>query len=227
MESGSTAIKSWTSLASIWPDNVIVLHKKNLFVIQNWGIFRFIFLTTEYNVLQYVYIKHHWPRKKMIGHRKKEKVIQTRITDNLYSKINKEAGTLGVSVSNLVRNVLFNAFDLVEDIVTDGKDIARTAQRNAYSILGIKKDLLAPDVSDGMPAPENTPGYYSQQITILGWQEAILNLNAICHECNAILPKGIKAAIAIMDGQGNRPIICIECLGKVTGAISSQPENEG
>ena len=142
--------------------------------------------------------------------RKKEKVIQTRITDNLYSKINKEANTLGVSVSNLVRNVLFNAFDLVEDIVTDGKDIAKTAQRNAYSILGLNKEL--------QPFPDQQPFPQTSQPVILGWQEAILNLNAICSECNDILPKGTKACIAIMEGQGQRPIICKKCLDQLTGA---------
>ena len=141
--------------------------------------------------------------------RKKEKVIQTRITDNLYSKINKEANTLGVSVSNLVRNVLFNAFDLVEDIVTDGKDIAKTAQRNAYSILGLNKEL--------QPFPDQQPFPQTSQPVILGWQEAILNLNAICSECNEILPKGTKASIAIMEGQGQRPIICKKCLDQLTG----------
>jgi hypothetical protein len=160
----------------------------------------------------------------MIRHRKKEKVIQTRITDNLYSKINKEAGTLGVSVSNLVRNVLFNAFDLVEDIVTDGKDIARTAQRNAYSILGIKKEQLVPDSLEGGAVHETA--YSPQQAMIIGWQEAILNLNAVCFECNAILPKGTKAAIAIMDGQGPRPIICTGCLGNLAGTIRSHTGSE-
>lgn len=160
----------------------------------------------------------------MRRHRKKEKVIQTRITDNLYSKINKEAGTLGVSVSNLVRNVLFNAFDLVEDIVTDGKDIARTAQRNAYSILGIKKEQLVPDSLEGGAVPETA--YSPQQAMIIGWQEAILNLNAVCFECNAILPKGTKAAIAIMDGQGPRPIICTGCLGNLAGTIRSHTGSE-
>ncbi|MBU0991543.1 MAG: hypothetical protein KJ737_03525 [Proteobacteria bacterium] len=144
----------------------------------------------------------------MRRHRKKEKIIQTRITDNLYSRINKEASTLGVSVSNLVRNCLSNTFGLVEDIVTDGKDIAKTAQRNAYNILGIKKDLPVPT----SPEPFEPP----QQVIVLGWQEAILNLNAVCHACNAILPKGTKAAIAIMEGQGPRPMICQKCLEDLT-----------
>lgn len=166
----------------------------------------------------------------MRRHRKKEKVIQTRITDNLYSKINEEAGTMGVSVSNLVRNVLFNAFDLVEDIVTDGKGIAKTAQRNAYNLLGIKKGHSVPDSVTVMPVPEPAPApspaqpYHPPQPTlIIGWQEAILNMNAICHECNDILPKGTKAGIAIMDSQGPRPMICPKCLGNLTGISPSPP----
>ena len=44
---------------------------------------------------------------------KKEKVIHTRISESLDEEVRKHAAGLGVSVSNLVRNILLDTFGLV------------------------------------------------------------------------------------------------------------------
>ncbi len=62
----------------------------------------------------------------MRRHKKKDKVIHTRISDSLEKEIKKEASSLGVSVSNLVRNCLSNTFGLVEEIVSDSSNIVRS-----------------------------------------------------------------------------------------------------
>jgi hypothetical protein len=46
----------------------------------------------------------------------------------------------------------------------------------------------------------------------LGWQAAVMNLNAVCARCNAILAKGVSAAIGIRETPGPRAIICPSCL---------------
>jgi RNase P subunit RPR2 len=51
---------------------------------------------------------------------------------------------------------------------------------------------------------------------VLGWQEALLELNAVCDRCNAILARGTRAAIAVTEGAGPRPIRCLACLKEVT-----------
>jgi hypothetical protein len=123
---------------------------------------------------------------------RKERVIHTRVPESLDDEIKRRAGRLGLSVSNLVRNVLQNTFGLVEDIVHDSAQIARSARGDAAS--------LARAAQGGAPA------------RVLGWQTATLNVNAVCDRCNAILPKGSAAAIAVVDGAGPRPIRCDACL---------------
>ena len=59
---------------------------------------------------------------------KKERVIHTRVPESLEAELRKRAQELGVSVSNLVRNVLGHAFGLVGDVVADGHAIARAAR---------------------------------------------------------------------------------------------------
>jgi plasmid stability protein len=114
---------------------------------------------------------------------KKERVLHTRVPERLEHELKARAADLGVSVSNLVRNVLTHAFGLVGDIVADGAAVARSAK-------GVGRAASEP----------------------IGWQPLVLNKNAVCAACNAILPRGADAAAAITEANGPRPIVCTTCL---------------
>ncbi len=136
---------------------------------------------------------------------KKERVLHTRIPESLDEEIRERSARLGISVSNLVRNALQNAFGLVEDIVADAASIGRSAR-------GAGAQPAEPGRPDAPAAAAPGPG------RVLGWQEAVLELNAVCDRCNAILTRGARAAIAIIEGTGPRPIRCLPCLKEVTDA---------
>jgi hypothetical protein len=129
---------------------------------------------------------------------RKERVIHTRVPGSLDDEIKRKARRLGVSVSNLVRNLLEHTVELVEDIVTDGADIARSAASRRER--------------DGAPAPD----------AVLGWQPAVLALNAVCERCNALLPRGSEAAIGIA-ASGPPRFRCRACAAR-TAAVESGPE---
>ena len=129
---------------------------------------------------------------------RKEKVIHTRVSEALDEEIRERAANLGVSVSNLVRNVLQNAFGLVEDVVADAASIARSARGEAFG------------AASGSRATGAAAG------RVLGWQEAVLQVNALCEACNTILPCGTRAAVAIVEGAGARPIRCLACMEEAT-----------
>jgi hypothetical protein len=116
---------------------------------------------------------------------RKERVIHTRVPESLEAELRERAEKLGVSVSNLVRNVLGHAFGLVGDVVADSQAIARAARGN--------RDAAAE------PA--------ASLDDVLGWQEVVLAKNAVCARCNAILPRGSDAAI----GAGTRIVVCVAC----------------
>jgi len=125
---------------------------------------------------------------------KNERVLHTRVPERLEAELKERAESLGVSVSNLVRNVLNNAFGLVEDIVVDSARIAYSARTGLRT-----------------PAAPAAPA----EAEVVGWQEMVMNKNAVCDRCNAILPRGGDAAIAIVDGNGPRPIVCPGCLEEI------------
>jgi len=119
----------------------------------------------------------------------KDRVIHTRVPESLEAELRERAQALGMSVSNLVRNVLGHAFGLVGDVVADSHAIARAAK--------------------GEAKPEAAPIAVTD---VLAWQAIVLGKNAVCARCNEILAKGADAAIGLAESGGGRVIICTSCL---------------
>jgi hypothetical protein len=138
---------------------------------------------------------------------RKERVLHTRVPQSLDRHLKWRARNLGMSVSTVVRNVLLTTFGLVEDIVNDSTDIALAVTGHATASARQRGRGRAVSVADA-PA-------------VLAWQEAVLNVNAVCDDCNTILAKGSRAAIGIRNTPGPRAIICRKCLAKV------EPPQEG
>jgi hypothetical protein len=130
--------------------------------------------------------------------RTKGKVLQARIPEDLDEELRDRAATLGLSVSTIVRNVLMHTFDLVEGVVTDSAQLARLSRGRGQA-----------------PAPREIQEEEStaspQSADVIAWQQAVLNLNAVCDQCNAVLHKGDEAAIGIP--LPARPVfLCLDCL---------------
>ena len=128
---------------------------------------------------------------------RKERVLHTRVPDSLDRHIKQRARSLGMSASSIVRNVLLTTFGLVEDIVSGSTDIALAATGQESPPRGTRARATAGTT----PVAE-----------VLAWQEAILNVNAVCDRCNGILQKGSRAGIGLRDQPGPRAIICPPCL---------------
>ena len=125
----------------------------------------------------------------------KSRVLQARIPEDLDDQLRVRSEQLGLSVSTIVRNVLQHTFELVEGVVTDSAQVGRALQGQA----------AAHDQAASPPAQED------QDTEVVGWQEAVLNLNGTCEQCNVILPRGKRAAVGIP--LQRRPIfLCLECL---------------
>ena len=141
---------------------------------------------------------------------KKEKVIHTRVPEALDDELRRRSQRLGTSVSTLVRNVLSHAFGLVEDVISDSAEVARSARGDAPARLE--------------PAPRADASPPLAEARVLGWQRLVLNLNALCHRCNAILPRGAEAHLALHDRPGAAPLfLCPPCLAELTHAPPRDP----
>jgi hypothetical protein len=125
----------------------------------------------------------------------KDRVIHTRVPESLEAELRERAQALGMSVSNLVRNVLGHAFGLVGDVVADSHAIARAAKGGAVAATEVPAATAPVAIAD-----------------VLAWQAIVLGKNAVCARCNEILPKGAAAAIGLAESGGGRVIICTSCL---------------
>jgi len=142
---------------------------------------------------------------------KKERVLHTRVPESLEAELRQKAQDLGISVSNLVRNVLGHAFGLVGDVVADSHAIARAARGDAAADRGGDTGSTPrgePAVHRGAPAAPAIDD-------VLGWQPMVLGKNAVCARCNAILPRGSDAATGVTDNAASRFVICLACLAEL------------
>jgi hypothetical protein len=144
---------------------------------------------------------------------RKERVLHTRVPDSLDRHIKQRARSLGMSVSTVVRNVLLTTFGLVEDIVNDSTAIALaiTGDEAAAARSAVRHRARAASP----PAPGGDE--------IVAWHEAVLNVNAVCDQCNAVLRKGTRAAVGVSDRPGRRAVICRRCLRRVEEAGAIPP----
>ena len=125
----------------------------------------------------------------------KDRVLQARIPQDLDTELRVRAEQLGLSVSTVVRNVLLHTFDLVEGVVSDSAQLARVVQG---------REKIQQDAVPDSAQPDNDGG-------IVGWQEAVLNRNGVCEECNAFLSRGERAAIGL-PVQPRPVFLCLRCL---------------
>lgn len=125
----------------------------------------------------------------------KDRVLQARIPEQLDDELRERAEQLGLSVSTVVRNVLLHTFDLVEGVVTDSTQIAKalTGWNGTHSGQGTDPEVIA-------------------------WQEAVLNKNGVCEQCNDILPVGQRAAIGVPSGP-RATLLCLQCLAALSPSI--------
>jgi len=124
---------------------------------------------------------------------RKERVIHTRVPESLEAELRERAERLGISVSNLVRNVLGHAFGLVGDVVADSQAIARAARAR----------------SPREPRDDKPPEASFDDV--LGWQQVSLAKNAVCARCNAILARGSDAGLGITE-RSARVVVCVACM---------------
>lgn len=139
----------------------------------------------------------------------KDRVLQARIPRELDEELREHAEQLGLSVSTVVRNVLLNTFQLVEGVVVDSTKLARAFQGHR------------PRALPHAPAEADTVAEEAEA-DIVGWQEAVLNLNGICDQCNSILHKGERAGVGV-PMQARPVLLCLPCLTALSAVTPANP----
>src|SRR6478672_5873840 len=89
-------------------------------------------------------------RKALPADERKDRLIQTRVADELESTLREEAKRRRVTVSQLIRNVLEDTFDLVDDVVAGTAKLAQTVRRDALRIRDSAQGLARSSSAENM-----------------------------------------------------------------------------
>ncbi len=145
---------------------------------------------------------------------RKDRVIQTRVPQDLEDSLRDAAERERVTVSHLIRNVLEDSFRLVDGIVADSSQLVDNVARDARRLASAAK---------GQPrtpptfVPADQGGTVARALleAVDAWQEVIVNKTAQCTRCGANLARGHKA-LRGLTSEPAAPVVwlCTECLDK-------------
>jgi len=161
--------------------------------------------------------------------RRKDRLIQTRVRGVLESTLKEEARKRRLSVSHLIRNILEDSFQLVDNVVLEVDNIVndsvglasqlrRDAQNIAASARGRRGTAETSEPAAGPPpaeastaAAETAPPQDTLQ-HIYAWNPVVLNRAERCSKCAAPMEKGTEAFVGLSDDPTQpRAWMCADC----------------
>jgi hypothetical protein len=173
---------------------------------------------------------------------RKDRLIQTRVPQNLESTLKDEARRRRLSVSHLIRNVLEDTFNLVDNVVTevdrvvtDSVEMAQTFKRDAARLAATARgETSHRQTPSSIPpnevvvsaeaveepeeeAPEADDDHPLKHV--YGFQELVLNRQAECAKCACVIARGTRAYLGMND-QPDMPRVwvCPDCLETLSNA---------
>ncbi len=143
---------------------------------------------------------------------RKDRLIQTRVPEDLETTLKEEAERRRLTVSHLIRSILEDTFQLVDDVVTDfdkvvtdSVDLARNVSRNAMK--------LAAQSQRDTAAKANWDRALGD---IYGWSELVLQRTAKCRRCGEEIERGKRAFVGLSDKpRRGRVWLCRPCMDAV------------
>ena len=167
---------------------------------------------------------------------RKERVLHTRISEQLSDDIRRLAEDLRVPTSNLVRNVLEEVFTVVESVSDDvggifdevleeaqaARDRIRRRHRGSTrrrhragrtnwadaAETEIREDEKS-EQEESAPKRRPEPPEFPD---VIGWQPRVLNQSGDCADCARSLRRGSRAFVGVTEKGLSRNTLCRDCL---------------
>lgn len=142
---------------------------------------------------------------------RKDRVIQTRVPQDLEATLRDAADQNRVSVSQLIRNVLEDTFHLVDNIVADSASLVDTVRRDAQRIAASARRASSASMPQHPAAEASSPTTALDEID--AWQEVVVNRPGQCAQCGTALARGQRAFRGLSSVPGAPPAwLCPACL---------------
>lgn len=131
---------------------------------------------------------------------RKDRLIQTRVPEKLESTLKQAALKRRTTVSQMIRNILEDTFDLVDGvvasvdaIVSDSVELAQQVGRDVRRMGEAKARTRPPCQAPLSDAGPRLAGVHA-------WQAVVLNRPVACARCGLELPRGCDAYRGVGDG---------------------------
>jgi hypothetical protein len=145
-------------------------------------------------------------RKPIAKKDRKDQLVQTRVPGELSETLREAARQKRVTVSQLIRNVLEDTFNLVDDVVGASVSLGQTVRRDAMRIAESAKGRVKRP-----PAGEPDPLAH-----IEAWQQVLVNTEVVCAQCARIVKKGEQGAFGIgPDPSSPKVWLCSSCAARL------------
>jgi len=162
---------------------------------------------------------------------RKDRLIQTRVPEKLETTLKDEARRQRTTVSQMIRNILEDTFDLVDgvvanvdQIVTDSVELAHKVGRDARKIGQLGQEALHDLVA---PCREALPDAEERLSHVQAWNEVVLNQDIACTKCGAELPRGHRAYTGLSDHPDKpRAWVCARAVASLTTELEPSEEGE-
>lgn len=140
-------------------------------------------------------------RKPIAKKDRKDQLVQTRVPGELSETLREAAKKNRVTVSQLIRNVLEDTFELVDNVVGEAVNLGHTVKRDALRIAESAKGKSKRPAADGDPLAD-----------IDAWQGVRVNRDVVCAQCARAIARGERAFVGI-SGDPTAPKIwlCSAC----------------
>ncbi len=137
---------------------------------------------------------------------RKDRLIQARVPRELESTVKAEAERRRLSVSHLIRSVLEDAFDLVDDVVADVDQIVSDSVHLARNVGRNARRIASPTAREDTPPPADLDH-------IAAWNEVTLNRPVACSQCGDPIGRGTRGFVGLSDDpRAERAWLCGPCV---------------
>lgn len=158
----------------------------------------------------------------------KDRLIQTRVPERIESVLKEEAQKRRLTVSHLIRNILEDTFELVDNVVAGAGDIAKDsavlaeqvaqdAGKIVATVRGAARDAKKMVATVRGAAGDAGEGPRASKFTdILAWNQVVANQSVECAGCGTSLPRGAVAHLGLSSDPRKAPAwLCPDCLSRL------------
>lgn len=154
---------------------------------------------------------------------RKDRLVQTRVPRDLEATLKDEAKRQRVSVSQLIRNLLEDAFELVDGVVTDVDQIVGDSLHLARNVRRNARRMASPD----RPRKHETPDAENALAQVYAWTEVVAQRGATCSSCGASIARGERGYTGLSDDpKAARLWRCVACIDALADATDGSGLNE-